>query len=417
MNRRLRFTGSTGAELAAILELPADGRPDAYAIFAHCFTCSKDLRAAVAIARTLADEGIAVLRFDFTGLGQSGGDFADTSFTSNVEDLLAAANVLKDDGASPTILIGHSLGGAAVLQAAHRLPTVRAVATIGAPHDPSHVLRLVESGREQIEREGAATVTIAGRPFRVGRAFLEDLEGDRMDRAIGDLERALLVFHSPVDRVVGIENAAGIYEAARHPKSFVSLDTADHLLTDPADARYVSRVLAAWAARYMDTAGRVADEPASGVATSTPPGGYRTQVRSGRHALVADEPVGVGGTDEGPTPYDLLAAALGACTGMTLRMYADRKSWPLGEVQVEVRHGRVHADHGGACDDPRSCVDRLSRRIRLAGDLTGEQRTRLLEIADRCPVHRTLERGVRIETESGEPVGGPARESPEAGDT
>lgn len=401
MTRRLRFTGSTGAELAAILELPAGGRPDAWAIFAHCFTCSKDLKAAVAISRTLAGEGIAVLRFDFTGLGQSEGDFAETSFTSNVGDLLAAAGALEDEGASPTILIGHSLGGAAVLQAAHRLPSVRAVATIGAPHDPSHVLRLVESGREEIERDGAATVRIAGRPFRVGRAFLEDLEGERMDRAIGDLGRALLVFHSPVDRVVGIENAAAIYEAARHPKSFVSLDTADHLLTDPMDARYVSRVLAAWAGRYIDAKDEGAEEPVPGVVTRTPAGGYRTEVRSGRHALVVDEPVRVGGTDEGPTPYDLLAAALGACTGMTLRMYADRKSWPLGDVRVEVRHGRVHAEHGGACDDPRSCVDRLSRRIRLGGDLDAEQRARLLQIADRCPVHRTLERGIRIETEAG----------------
>jgi putative redox protein len=399
--RRLTFPGSAGADLAAILDMPADGRADAYAVFAHCFTCSKDLKAVVAIARTLLSRRIAVLRFDFTGLGQSGGDFAETTFSSNVEDLVRAAEHLTSVAEAPQILIGHSLGGAAVLQAAHRLPTVRAVATIGAPADPTHVLKLVESGREEIERDGEATVRIAGRAFRIRREFLEDLGPETMRAAIGDLRRPLLVMHSPVDAVVGIDNAARIYEAARHPKSFVSLDDADHLLTDPADARYAADVLAAWASRYVEPAPA---EPAplagQGVVARTPAGGFRTEVVAGRHTLVADEPVALGGTDEGLTPYDLLAAALGACTGMTLHMYAARKEWPLEDVRVRVSHGRVHAEHGGACEDPASCVRALRREIRMDGaGLDDAQRARLLEIADRCPVHRTLEGGVRIETE------------------
>ncbi|MEN8376204.1 MAG: bifunctional alpha/beta hydrolase/OsmC family protein [Gemmatimonadota bacterium] len=398
--RHLRFPGSTGAELAAILDLPADGEVDAYALFAHCFTCSKDLKAVVTIARTLVRERIGVLRFDFTGLGQSGGDFGDTTFSSNVGDLLAAAERLEREEGAPSILIGHSLGGAAVLQAAHRLPAVRAVATIGAPADPGHVLRHVESSREEIEANGEATVRIAGRPFRIGREFLQDLDADNMRASIGDLGRALLVMHSPVDDVVGIDNAARIYEAARHPKSFVSLDTADHLLTEPADARYVAGVLAAWAGRYVAPGVEAAEAEAviPGVVTRTGSSGYRTEVVVGLHSLVADEPLSVGGTSEGPTPYDLLAAALGTCTGMTLRMYADRKGWPLEEVSVRLAHDRVHAQHGGACEDPKSCLDRLRRDITLEGDLDQEQRARLMEIADRCPVHRTLEAGVRIDT-------------------
>lgn len=404
--RRLSFTGSAGADLSALLDVPADGEADAYAVFAHCFTCSKDLKAVGAIARTLIRERIAVLRFDFTGLGQSGGDFADTTFSSNVEDLVAAAGYLAREEREPALLVGHSLGGAAVLQAAHRLPTVRAVATLGAPADPAHVLKHVESSRRDIERDGEATVRIAGRPFRIGRQFLEDLEEENMRAAIGDLRRALLVMHSPVDEVVGIDSAARIYEAARHPKSFVSLDDADHLLTDAADARYVGRVLAAWASAYLPARDDREDAaPAGvGVVTRTPASGFRTEIVAGPHTLIADEPLAVGGTNEGPTPYDLLAGALGACTGMTLRMYAERKGWPLEEVWVRLVHGRVHAEHGGACEDPKSCLESIRREVRIVGpELDAGQRTRLLEIADRCPVHRTLEAGVRIVTEEGRP--------------
>ena len=401
-SRRQRFQGAAGAELSAILDLPADGEADAYAVFAHCFTCSKDLRPVVAIARTLIRRRIGVLRFDFTGLGQSEGDFADTTFSSNVEDLVAAAEHLAGEIAAPTLLVGHSLGGAAVLQAAHRLPSVRAVATIGAPADPSHVLKQVESSREEIERDGEATVRIAGRPFRIRREFLEDLDGGVMRERVGDLRRALLVMHAPGDTIVGIDNAARLYEMARHPKSFVSLDDADHLLTDPADARYVGEVLAAWASRYVEIPDEAPDAPAAGpgVVTRTPGDGFRTEIVSGPHTLIADEPLAVGGTNEGLTPYDFLAAALGACTGMTLRMYADRKGWPLEEVRVRLAHDRVHAEHGERCEDPKSCVDRIRREIGIVGgQLDADQRSRLLEIADRCPVHRTLEAGMRIETE------------------
>jgi putative redox protein len=404
--RRLTFPGSAGATLSAILELPADGKADAYALVAHCFTCSKDLKALVAISRTLIRERVGVLRFDFTGLGESGGDFVDTTFTSNVEDLVAAAEHLAQVEEAPSLLVGHSLGGAAVLHAAHRLPAVRAVATIGAPADPAHVLELVESSREEIVRDGEATVRIAGRPFRIGRQFLEDLEAEHMRAAIGELRRALLVLHSPVDEVVGIDNAARIYDAARHPKSFVSLDDADHLLTDTADARYVGRVVSAWASAYITAPERPLDEaPAgTGVVTRTPAGGFRTEVVVGPHTLIADEPLGVGGTDEGPTPYDLLVAALGSCTGMTLRMYAERKGWPLEEVRVRLAHGRVHAEHGRDCEDRRSCLETIRREVLIIGArLEDGQRARLLEIADRCPVHRTLEAGVRIVTEGGGP--------------
>ncbi len=401
--RRLTFEGSAGADLSALLDLPADGAADAYAVFAHCFTCSKDLKAVGAISRMLVRERIGVLRFDFTGLGQSGGDFADTTFSSNVEDLVAAAEYLSSRERRPAILVGHSLGGAAVLHAAHRLPGVRAVATIGAPSDPAHVLKHIESSRADIERDGEATVRIAGRPFRIKRRFLEDLEEESMRAAIGDLRRALLVMHSPVDEVVGIDNAARIYELARHPKSFVSLDDADHLLTDPRDARYVGRVLAAWASAYLPEREEPAEaEPSpAGVVTRTAAGGYRTEVVAGQHTLIADEPLAVGGTNEGPTPYDLLAGALGACTGMTLRMYAERKGWPLEEVRVRLVHGRVHAKDGAACEDePTACMDSIRREVRIVGPkLDDAQRARLLEIAERCPVHRTLEAGVRIETE------------------
>jgi len=402
----ITFPGAGGEELAGRLELPVDGEPAAYALFAHCFTCSKDLKAAVRLTRALAGERIGVLRFDFTGLGESEGDFADTNFSSNVEDLVAAARFMEAELEAPGILVGHSLGGAAVLHAAGRLPSVRAVATLGAPADPGHVLQHVEDSREEIERAGQARVTLAGRSFTIRKQFLDDLEEASMREAVEGLDRALMLFHSPVDRIVGIENAARIYEMARHPKSFVSLDRADHLLTDEEESRWVGRLLASWASKYVDL-----PEPESvpeelvdrdRVVVRTGASGFRTDVVARGHPLVADEPESVGGTDEGPTPYDLLTAGLGACTSMTLRMYADRKDWPLEGVTVRLKHRKVHRqDCEADCGDGDERLDRMRRIIDLEGALDADQRARLLEIADRCPVHRTLEGCVDVETELG----------------
>ncbi len=415
--RKMTFTGARGEELVARAELPPDGEPRAWALFAHCFTCSKDLKSAVRLSRALAAERIGVFRFDFTGLGESAGDFADTNFSSNVGDLVAAAEFMERELEAPRILVGHSLGGAAVLQAAREIPSSAAVATLGAPADPGHVLRHMEGSLEEIRQEGQAEVTLSGRTFSVRRQFVEDLESANMEETIGALDRALLIFHSPLDQVVGIENAARIFQAARHPKSFVSLDRADHLLLDPEDARYAGVVLAAWARRYLED-GLAEEEAAAGEEADGGPGfprdeegqvaarigreKYRTDMIAGGHALISDEPESVGGTDQGPAPYDLLLSALGACTAMTLRMYADRKEWPLESVTVRLDHSRKHAKDDEACEDPECKLDRIERVVSVTGDLDGEQRERLLEIADRCPVHKTLDAGVRTETRAGE---------------
>jgi putative redox protein len=386
---KVRFTNKDGDTLAARLDLPTEGTPDAFALFAHCFTCSKDLRAVGAISRALNRQNIAVLRFDFTGLGESEGDFADTNFSSNVDDLIAAADYLDAHYEAPRILVGHSLGGAAVLQAAHRIESSVAVATIGAPYDPEHVTRHLEDALEEIKSSGEARITLAGRTFTIRKQFLEDLAATRMEETIRTLERALLIFHSPVDRTVGIDNAGRIFEAAKHPKSFVSLDDAHHLLTDPSDAEYVGVVLGAWARKYVEVS-ETAEGPEEGQVVTKTEDSYRTEITAGRHTLVADEPEDVGGTDAGPTPYDLLLAALGTCTGMTLRMYADRKDWPLDEAVVRLSHEKIHAEDCEHCDTKEGKVDHVEREVEVIGDLSPEQRERLLEIANKCPVHRTL---------------------------
>jgi putative redox protein len=397
----LRIPATQGHDLAARLELPA-GTPRAYAVFAHCFTCSKESKAAAYIAQALAARGIAVLRFDFTGLGQSGGDFADSTFSSNVEDLVCAANFLKDNHGAPQILVGHSLGGAAVLAGAGRIPDARAIATIGAPYDPRHVERLIEN-KAELRAKGEATVDIGGRPFRIRKDFLDDLERHDPSKHIGELGKALLVLHSPVDATVEIANAAKIFTAAKHPKSFVSLDRADHLLTRQEDAAYAAEVLAAWAGRYIEAAPQASVRGVRVVEAGH--GRFAQDVYSGRHRLRADEPVSVGGFDTGPTPYDLLCAALGACTAMTVRLYADRKRLPLSRVSVDLKHGKVHEADCEHCEQSDARIDRIDRVLSLEGPLDDAQRAKLLEIADKCPVHRTLTSKIEIETRLAEPGG------------
>ena len=392
-SERIDFLNGAGQTLTGRLELP-QGRPKAYALFAHCFTCSKDIAAATRVSRSLCRKGIAVLRFDFTGLGGSDGDFANTNFSSNVQDLIAAAAHLREHHEAPLMLIGHSLGGAAVLRAAAELPEVRAVVTINAPSEPQHVEHLLVGELDEIRREGSAAVRLAGREFRIQRQFLEDLEKQDLPSVVHDFDKALLVLHSPQDEIVDVDHARRIYAAARHPKSFVSLDGADHLLSKPADSEYAGAVIAAWLTRYLPE-----QESPTAEAPSVPRGKVRVSssgprwgqnVTAGPHRWRVDEPKEVGGADSGPTPYDLLLASIGTCTSMTLQMYAERKGWPLEEVHVELEHERIHAEDCASCESDSGRADRIQRKIWVRGELQSEQRSRLLEIANRCPVHRTL---------------------------
>jgi putative redox protein len=400
------FRNKEGNQLAALLDRP-DGPIRAVALFAHCFTCGKDNRAARRIAEGLTLHGIAVLRFDFTGLGASEGEFANTTFSSNVDDLVAAADHLKQTFMAPAILIGHSLGGAAVLAAAHRIAEARAVVTIGAPADPAHVTGLIKGQIADLAMDGEVEVTLAGRPFKIRRAFLDDIAEQMLTPRIAALHKALLIFHSPTDDAVGIDNASHIFLAAKHPKSFISLAGADHLLSRRSDDAYVAQVIAAWAARYLDMGVEdlaAGDEPAD----DTPPGvvavretrrgKFQQEVVLGAHRLLADEPVKDGGLDSGPGPYDLLLAALGACTSMTVRLYADLKQIPLKRTRVRLRHEKIYAKDCAECETKEGKIDRIERVITFEGELSAEQRTKLLEIADKCPVHRTLESEVNIRT-------------------
>lgn len=399
--KKLYFKGSGGNQLSALLDLPADGHPEAFALFAHCFTCTKNLKSINHISRALTRERVAVLRFDFTGLGESEGDFADTNFSTNIADLVAAADFLESEYEAPKILIGHSLGGAAVLQAAGKIRSSKAVAVIGAPADPAHVMRHFREHQETIALDGEAEIAIEGRPFRIKKQFLDDLGAVEMEKAVRNLKKALLIFHSPVDDTVGIDNAAKIFQYARHPKSFISLDQADHLLMNASDARYVGAMIASWVRKYLSI-----DRPETlegsieknRVVARIGETGFRTEIMANGLSLVADEPVSAGGTNMGPTPYDYLVAGLGACTAMTLRMYADHKQWPLKEVVVSLSHKKIHARDCQACETDQVMVDRIERDVEVKGPLDASQSKRLMEIADRCPVHRTLESKVSIHT-------------------
>lgn len=397
---KIDFTGALGETLAARLD-SGPGVPRAYALFAHCFTCSKDVFAATRIAEALAGQGIATLRFDFTGLGASDGEFANTNFSSNVDDLIAAADHLREHYAAPAILIGHSLGGAAVLAAAGRVAEAKAVVTIGAPSDPGHVSHLFSGDIDRIEADGEAEVKLGGRSFTIQKQFLEDIAGQRLADGIAAMRKALLVFHAPHDDYVDVSNAGEIFGAAKHPKSFVSLDDADHLLTRKDDAIYVADVISAWVHRYLD-AETISDpdEAEAGVVTVTENGigKFGQDISVGPHLFHADEPPSVGGRNTGPTPYQLLSAGLGACTTMTLRLYAGHKKIPLERVSVDVRHNKTHAEDCESCETQDGKIDTFEREITLEGDLDAETRQRLLEIADKCPVHRTLHSEVQVVT-------------------
>ncbi|MBY6134839.1 bifunctional alpha/beta hydrolase/OsmC family protein [Nocardioides marinus] len=396
---RISFNSRTGDRLAARLDLP-EGPVLATALFAHCFTCSKDIPAARRIAARLAAMGFAVLRFDFTGLGHSEGEFANTTFTSNVEDLIAAAEYLADRHLAPDLLIGHSLGGAAVLRARADIPSARGVVTLGAPFDPGHVTHHFDAALSEIEAKGKAEVTLGGRPFVIGKEFVDDIRAEALEPAIEGLKAALLVLHAPLDETVSIDNAASIFTAAKHPKSFITLDDADHLISRAEDAEYAAEVIAAWAKRYIDMTPPAPPPGApEGVlrVTEADPDGFLQDVQSGpHHHALADEPLAYGGTNRGMSPYGFVSAGLGACTSMTLRMYARRKGWPLDSISVDISHDKVHAQD--ALPSGPAKIDQFTRRIRLSGPLSDEQRSKLLEIADKCPVHRTLEAGARVVT-------------------
>lgn len=399
-SERLEFSGHNGATLAARLDLPS-GTPVAYALFAHCFTCSKDIPAARRIAQRLSSLGIAVLRFDFTGLGHSGGEFANTGFSSNVSDLLQAADYLREKYSAPQLLIGHSLGGAAVLAAASSIPEAKAVVTIGAPAEPEHVLHNFSHKVSDICDKGEDQVELAGRTFTIKKSFIEDIAAVSLEQHVSQLKKALLVMHAPLDETVAIDNAAQLFQMAKHPKSFVTLDDADHLLTRAEDAEYAAEMISAWAQRYIAVSllPKMMQVP-EGITRviEADPNSFTQDISAGGHHIVADEPVSYGGKYLGATPYQLVAAGLGACTSMTIRMYARQKKIPLDSVQVDVSHSKVHAQDCEGCQTNNGKIDQFERNILLSGSLTAEQRKRLLEIADKCPVHKTLESEIKIVT-------------------
>ncbi len=398
--KKVKFKNADGQELAAKLELPAQGEVHTYAVFAHCFTCNKNLNAIRHIVSSMTEAGFGVLSFDFTGLGESHGEFADTNFSSNVSDIVSAAEFLKQNHQAPALLVGHSLGGAAVLMAAGMIDSVKAIATIGAPANPEHVQHLIASSVETIQKEGRAEVNIGGRSFTIKKQFVDDLKKHTIASTLKDLRKSLLILHSPQDATVGIENAASIYTAAHHPKSFISLDGADHLMSNKADSIYAGKMIASWAERYLNinAAPSIATESQTVVVIRDKTNKFLTHIQTGAHALLADEPADVGGEDRGPSPYQLLTAALGACTAMTMRMYADRKGWEINEIKVHLNHEKKHSDDCVDCEKSSSKIDHFERIIEIESELNDSQRQRLLEIANKCPVHRTLENEVKVET-------------------
>jgi len=399
-SQKVNFKNAEGKELTGRIQLPVDHRPVHFAVFAHCFTCSKDLKAVRNITLALAQKGFGVLRFDFTGLGESEGEFADTNFTSNVNDIKAAIDFLEENYRKPSLLVGHSLGGTAVLMAGSQAKSIEAIATIGAPCEPEHVLNLIKSDIEEIKKQGKATVVIGGREFNIKDQFIKDIENQGMHKILDSMRgKALLIMHSPQDNTVGVENAREIYNSAHHPKSFVSLDGADHLLSNKEDSLYAGEMIACWVQRYLSATDQEEKiDTQSQVVAKIDEGPFLTEILADGHHLLADEPESVGGSDIGPSPYGLLSSGLGACTAMTLKMYANRKEWPLEEAWVHLNFDNDYYEDCKNCEDDEKKIGKFERLVELKGDLDDKQRERLLQIANKCPVHKTLEQGVTIET-------------------
>lgn len=408
MRKKVEFISGKHT-LSGLLESP-ESDVKFYALFAHCFTCGKNIAAASRISRTLVRKGIAVLRFDFTGLGNSDGDFANSNFSSNIQDLIAAANFLRSEYQAPQLLIGHSLGGAAVLSVAQHVAEATAVVTIGAPSDAAHVIDNFALQLKDIEQYGKAEVNLAGRIFTIEKQFLDDIK--RYDIShISQLKKALLVLHSPIDSTVNISEAKKIYQAALHPKSFVSLDSGDHLLSNKRDAEYAADVIAAWVGRYIDHEDNTENIALSSsvkdmVASSKVAKGqviveeknhkFTQDVSTSSHYWLADEPESAGGNNMGPDPYEHLLAGLGACTAMTLRMYAVRKNLPVKHIKVELSHSRDYQQDCQQCENKTQAIEAIVRDISFVGTLDTEQQARFLAIADKCPVHKTLHNQVRV---------------------
>lgn len=394
----VKFKNNNGDELTGYLDLPTTQKVHNYVLFAHCFTCNKNFLAVRNISRALTSKGFGVLRFDFTGLGESEGEFADSNFSGNVEDLISAAHFLKTNYKAPSLLIGHSLGGAAIIFAASELPDVQAIATIGTPATLTHVKHLIQDEIHEINRLGMASVNIGGRSFNIKKQFLEDLESRELSSVISKIRKSILILHSPQDTTVEIKNAEKLYVAARHPKSFISLDGADHLLSRRVDSNYVGELIGSWAVRYLDIPETTPLRSDYKVIASLGEEGYTTNVKAGRHNFIADEPVSFGGNDFGPTPYDLLSAGLASCTSMTIQMYARRKKWNVGTVETHVEHSKSHAVDCEDCEHSSAKIDTFTRKISITGKLEASQLARILQIADKCPVHKTLHEKVQIIT-------------------
>ena len=397
--QKITFQNAEGQQLIGRLELPANQHAHNFVIFAHCFTCNKNLSAVKNISRALTANGFGVLRFDFTGLGESDGDFEDTNFSGNVDDLISASNFLSQNHMAPSLLIGHSLGGSAAIFATSKIESIKAVATIGAPSNPKHVQHLLHSSLEEIKKTGKATVNLGGRSFTIKKQFLDDIEAKSLPEVAKNLRKAILVMHSPQDTTVDIKNAEDIYKAAHHPKSFVSIDGADHLLMNANDSIYVGNVISNWAKRYVNAPKTEAlSTKQQVIASLDSTDGFTTQMKLGNHYLTADEPKSYGGNDFGPSPYELVSAGLSACTAMTVQMYVNRKGWDLQNIEVHTSYGKIHAIDCGDCDSTSAKIDTFNREIKLTGNLDNKQIERILQIADKCPVHKTLHNEIQVIT-------------------
>ncbi|WP_033960001.1 bifunctional alpha/beta hydrolase/OsmC family protein [Psychroserpens jangbogonensis] len=400
-NQKLQIVNKKGIKLQAYLELPANQKPNYFAIFAHCFTCSSTLSAVKNISRSLTNYGFGVLRFDFTGLGRSEGEFADSHFSANVDDLIAVNDFLKENYQAASLLVGHSLGGAAVLVAASKLDNIKAVATIGAPANVDHVKHLFSHGIDKVSEKGKVEVNIGGRPFKIDEDFVSDFDKTDLPAIVKTLRKPLLILHSPVDTIVGIKNAEQLYHNAHHPKSFVSLDNADHLLSKSEDSKYVGNVIATWVERYFETKENIMLETNGEQLVghlNLIEDNFTTSIQTKTHSMIADEPASIGGDDFGPSPYEYLNAGLVACTAMTLKLYAQRKQWDLQEVFVYVTHSRKHSDDLGIETNKPKYLDHITKKLKFVGDLDDIQKERLKEIASRCPVHKTIASEVIFET-------------------